>query len=443
MNNCKMYLYLLLIYILIIYFFSPLSYSHQYILQIFIIYVLATYFYLKGKKITNYFEYEPIFICIYPLLVYIYPLLVFDEDNPYLFSFFLPYNTDCINAGVCVSTIVIISFYIGNLYLPVFKREINMHNYRKIPNSLFLICSFVLYIVYYLAGGFENYKNIYMGYGGESAIHSYLLVIIQTVFPIMNFNEMWNKKQNKNYHYCWAVFLLSIIVMLHFLFSGSRGNAMLIALSIIISYCVLIKRQPLIKLLGFIAVGVVVMWIFQSLRAGSEINTDREYYYLLSDLFIPGTNTFLAVDIVNSEGCTYGVSSLAPILSVIPFLQSIVASWGLTSEQTNSAEIFTNYIGSSSGMGTNFTADIYLAFGLLGTLIIPYFFGRWIAVLRSRVGLSYYSALLYIIISGFSVYMVRSSAFFLLKFIVFSLIISSFLIYLSLLFRKLLCNKIY
>ena len=295
-----------------------------------------------------------------------------------------------------------------------------------VKNNTLLILALCLYIAYYFFGGFDFFATVYKGEeSNTSAIANYLLVLIQVVFPTLIFNEFWNKRNDVCYTYNYAVFLLVLIVSIHFALVGSRTNASILLLSAIVAYSILIKRQSIVKLFFFLILGILLMWILQSFRAGYNVETELPFFYILSDLFIPNTNTYLAVDIVESEGITWGLSSSASILSIIPFLQGFVEKlFGLTDEDINSAYLLTEYLGSSAGMGTNFVADLYLSFGMFGVVIFPYLFGAVLSYLKASIYDSYFKALIYIIISGFSMYIVRSSLFFLLKFVLFSFVVS-------------------
>lgn len=106
-------------------------------------------------------------------------------------------------------------------------------------------------------------------------------------------------------------------------------------------------------------------------RSGDGINEDLDWYYYFVDLMNPNTTTYLSCEIVNNFGITYGKSMLGSILGIIPFGQSFIEIiFGMTPEITNSANIFTNYLGVKvAGTGTNFISDSYLSFGIIGVLI--------------------------------------------------------------------------
>ncbi|EGF56067.1 O-antigen polymerase [Bacteroides fluxus] len=419
-------------------FWCPTSFSFNYNFFLFISFLFSSIIYFRNKKIKNFLDFEPFFVFITFLMVYIFPLFVFDDQTAFLFSFNQYYDLTTINKGVALSTIAILCFFIGNL---VEKKQPHIRNSLqrvRVSNGIVITASLVLYIVFYLLGGFDNFLKVYKGESGGSSVANYVLVLLQVLCPIMCFNEFWNKSNVAGYHYNWIAFLLVLWISLHFAIVGSRTNASIILLSSIVAYSVLIKNQSICRFLVFMIVGIMLMWILQSFRAGYDTNWNLEWYYMISDLFIPNTNTYLSIEIVNKQGITYGVSSLASILSVIPFLQGYVESvFSIGPHQTNSATLFTDYLGSSAGMGTNFIADLYLSFGILGVIIFPFLFGYILCIIKSHLKVSYYSSLLYIIIAGFSVYIVRSSLFFLLKFLLFGFLLAYFFNYLSTKKRKL------
>lgn len=403
----------------------PITYSRVYNYFLFSLFLISLFTYVYKKKITNFLDFEPIFICIFLLMTYVYPLWIFDDETAFLFSFGRYYDVNAINKGVALSTIAIIFFFVGNLAKITIRCSSEGMKNLYVDNRLLGIFALFLYVVYYLLGGFDFFTRVYKGEGNSSPIANYILVFIQVVFPTLLFNEFWNKKNNSQYSYNTWVFLLAMTVSIHFALVGSRTNTSIILLSGLVAYSIFIKKQTFLRLLVFLLIGIFVMWILQSFRAGYDVEKDIPWFYILSDLFIPNTNTYVAVEIVEEKGVTWGLSSSASVLSIIPFLQGFVENFlGLSDEDINSAYLLTEYLGSSAGMGTNFIADLYLSFGIFGVIVFSYVFGWILSYLKSSIYNSYYKALIYIIISGFSMYIVRSSLFFLLKFVVFSFVIA-------------------
>ena len=165
------------------------------------------------------------------------------------------------------------------------------------------------------------------------------------------------------------------------------------------------------------------MVLVQFFRSGSQYNEGLDWYYNMADLMIPNTTTYLACEIVDKTGFTYGVSMLGSVLGAIPFLQSLLNMLiGLEGDVTNSSHIFTKFLGSQDGTGTSFVSDSYLAFGIMGVLVVSYYSGVIISYLKERSRDSYYHLVMYIVYCGFAIYAVRSSFLFPIRFITYSVL---------------------
>jgi membrane-anchored protein YejM (alkaline phosphatase superfamily) len=99
-----------------------------------------------------------------------------------------------------------------------------------------------------------------------------------------------------------------------------------------------------------------------------------------------------------------------------------------------SAELLTDYTHSRAGtpdnfqigLGTTIVADIYLAFGLVGILLLMYFMGymvnRWLVKSRQ---LNYYSIIILCAVLGNSIFLVRAGYFHAFRFMVWAVVLAS------------------
>lgn len=422
-GNSK-FLYLLLVFLIVYYFTVPNEYDYYSITICSILTFGSFLYYLHYNKDKNSLSFDVIFLLSSLILYFVYPLFVYEDSTAYLFSFGLYYNVDYISKGVCIASIGLICFIIGCMSSPILygiKRD------SKCRSNLYLsIFCTLIYVLFYILGGFQYFVDVYKnGYRG-STISAYILILIQCSFPILILNELWNKKNNNNYHYSFYPFFITIVVASHFLLVGSRSNALLLILSPLIVYTEMFKRQSLKILILFFILGIFSMWFIQNIRAGHEIHSDSfKFYYIISDFLIPNTDTYIAADVVDSKGCSYGMTILSQFLSLIPFAQSFITSFGgLTDEDLSSSRFFTSYMNSNAGMGTNAIADLYLAFNLLGVVLVMFYFGKISVKWKNSLGINYYSSLYYAMLAGLSIYLVRASIFYSMRYFFYSLIIS-------------------
>lgn len=403
----------------------PKEYNDFSVIVCFCVTVVAFSLYLYQNKGRNYLSFEVLFLVSQVILFYVFPVFVYNPDTVFLFSFGLPYDDNYISKGVCIASIGLVSFMIGNI-LSLSDDHTSNHKILKKRNNLLLSCfCTLLYIAYYLIGGFQHFIDVYKNGIRESTSSSYVLVLIQSAFPLLLLNELWNKKVDSTYKLSYYPILLSLIVAFHFLMVGSRTNALLIFLPAIIMVGELFKKQSLKMLLVFFSSGVFFMWVLQYFRSGVDINTESfEYYMLFSDFLIPNTNTYMAAEVVDKDGCSFGLTVLSQFLSIIPFAQSIVYSLlGISIEDASSSHFFTKYIGSTAGMGTNTIADLYLAFGLCGVVLFMFLLGKISNKWRARIGIDYNSTLMYSALAGLAIYLARASIFYSLRFFFFLIVL--------------------
>lgn len=168
----------------------------------------------------------------------------------------------------------------------------------------------------------------------------------------------------------------------------------------------------------------------------SKENEDFHMEDSAMDLIINNRNVFLAVEIVQREGISYGVSMLSPLLAPIPFAQSLVISiTGINADDMRSALIFTKetfgYVG-DWGLGTSIVADVYLAFGVLGTLVMFIALGYFVNKARVNAQTSIFALVLYGVLLSYTVYIVRAEYLYFVRYFVWC----SMIVLLGLKFQK-------
>ena len=154
---------------------------------------------------------------------------------------------------------------------------------------------------------------------------------------------------------------------------------------------------------------------------------------IILDLTIPMRNTYAALDYVSAYDHTYGESMLINIFGTIPFMASFLVET-FPQMPLGSAELLTDYTHSrvgtpdnfQIGLGTTIVADIYLAFGLVGILLLMYFMGymvnRWLVKSRQ---LNYYSIIILCAVLGNAIFLVRAGYFHAFRFMVWAVVLAS------------------
>lgn len=407
-----------------LFYIAPTKYSFIFNLIIFFLYIIGCYLYFKNKHFSNYLDFEPIFIIISSIMVFVFPLLVFNNETAFLFSFHKEYSLSVINKGTTISAIALVCFLLGNSSK---KHEIQKEQYvtsvSHVNNTLIGITFIFVYLLYFFSGGFEKYEAIYLYQKNVNSFTNYIEPILIALSQVLIYNEIWNKSNNSNYKMNRVYIILVSLIVLQFLFVGARTIASYIVLPLISFYSCRFYKISFLKMILFLSLSVFVMSFLQLYRSGYDTTIKLDWYYKLTDLLIPNTNTYLAIDIVEKKGISFGVTSLSSILLLVPFAQFFFQSlFGLSRDSLNSSDVFTLYIDSPFGMGTNFIAELYLAFGILGVSIFPFLFGYLLSILKRKQFLYYYKSIILYVICGFSVYLVRSGLFYMIRFVMYALL---------------------
>lgn len=409
--------------------FSPKGFSYNFCISVFVICIIGVVLYFKywQKEMVNFLDFEPIFIIVSVIMGFTFPLLIYSNDSStaYFFSWNIPYSLDYFNKGASLWALGIVSFMAGSTSKIYYRPNvISKHTLVKTHRLIFFVWVFILFI-YVIAGGFTRYQYIYQEEDFSNPFLSYLEVFIVALSEVVLANEFWNKLKNKYYKIDKINIGIVLLVALTYLFVGNRTISLYLIVPIVFFVAVNFFKIKLIPFILALCLGGSLMVFMMFFRTGGGFIQNLDWYYYLVDLMNPNTTTYLACEITDKQGYTLGVSQLGPILGVIPFSQSILSSLvGLEPNLTNSSHIFTKFLQAPAGTGTNYISDFYLSFGVVGVLLGTYFFSKILNSVRLKSKDSYYQFVVYIIMMGFAVYGVRSSLLYVIRFILYGVLVS-------------------
>ena len=412
---------------LIVYLCAPSRYVWGYDLYCGIHYVvsLLAFFILTKKK--NFFDFDTIFLLSYFFVFFVYPIFLYPISETYFYVFAYWFNTDVISQSTGLALMGSQMYMLGAAWYHFKHRDEKGKSISEVlylPANIFHYMTILVFVIFMVGGGYTFYVNVYKE--GESideiSIVSYLSILFMAFYYvsiILEFNKMRFIPQGCSK---WEAFnkllLVFVFVASLVLFStGTRTTALRMLLSLIGLYALLyrpigLKMFLLLFFLGVCCMSFIV--ISRSAEGAFEVNS---FVDLFMDLIINNLNSFTAVEYVNNHGYSYGVSMLAYVLKVVPFLQSGFCSlFGLDPDDLRSAMILTvDTLGDEAtwGLGTNIIADLYLAFGAPGVIILMYILGYLVhkSEQKAKQGDIYY-LLLYTVFISLSVYMVRSEYFY-------------------------------
>lgn len=429
------FLFLLLVVSVVIYIFIPKqsNVSMPLFYICFILMLISNYIYFRAKKKKNYFDFDTIFILVYCLVGFSTTFVYNDELIFKAIFLGFPVEEEYINISNLLFLIGLQTYLLGSLK-KISKDENYKKNTKTINTKILGIAVFILSIFFIVSGGISYYRSVYdksLDFGGPGISKHILLLLVSTAIATIS-TEFYNKRICSNYKMNRFVLLSITILILLLLWAGNRTAASQLLLPIVCLYTLFFKNISFKKFCILFLLGIVSMWGIQNTRANVEDLSLASPILLISDLTIPARTTYIALEYVDTYGYTCGKSMFAGIIGTVPLLPSIVAE---ENEEllTASAELLTQYtydvyktpVEFQIGLGTTIVGDIYLAFGLIGIILLMYLLGYFINKYTTQaLLLNYYSV---IIIGGMlanAVFIVRASYTHPIRFVLWALIIA-------------------
>ena len=218
--------------------------------------------------------------------------------------------------------------------------------------------------------------------------------------------KMFIRKINKIFVVEWIFvsFLLYI--------SGNRNEMLLILLPLIVAYTVCIKKLSNKSLFISGAIGVVLMAIAGMTRQDKVSLTGSQLGVLsfTRDFADLGYNTDFLVDYTDKNGATYFQGFYGTLLSVIPYLGSVILNAINYKPVDASATLTTESVTASSGLGTSLIGDLYYTAGFAWVVVFMFLLGYVMSRLyHADKSLNIYWLVFYSYMVANAVYYIRSS----------------------------------
>ena len=327
-----------------------------------------------------------------------YVLGFIDSSDDYLWI-----NPAIVCKALSLSTIAFSAFLIGCDFLKsssisfgMNRKNIKFDTTLKKELCIFGYFLLGLYLIFvprdYLLGGYNE--------GVDRGSANVLLILLQAVFVSMFAMYAYDYKED---HYSEPFFrklkgplLLSTIYILVILVTGRRTEAIRIASLVLVVYGYCKGNRVNTKLL--ITYSVIAMLIFSvtSILRSKESSTFSEGVSQITDVssILPFTleyansvNTLhVAVDNYTDRiDYNYGITFFSTFFVLIPGLDRIVSNYFPT--YTLRSESVITYLGLDEGenwgMGTSCVADVYIAFGPIGVVVIFFLLGLFLKYLEA------------------------------------------------------------
>lgn len=408
--------------------------STFYVINI-VIYILINVWYLWKYKRDNIFSFELLFsisfgICCFLLLV------LLEQLNPSIPTHSLMLNfSDHMLCRSCSLSMLGYLFYMIAL-VPVKSREkpqinVQIQQSPKVSKMLNYLTLLLIVMFFVLGGG--NFIYSYdqtveiealngERFGRFGAVMTYIIILLN-VSTVSNIITKTSEPDESILHFIKKIdflFLINVLIMSGiFLLGGYRSGAMQILLPFLamLSYKRVLKTKQTFYV---IVSGIVVMALIGQLRSNtstlSDVGAEMTLLNFFRDFISANAATPSLVEYVDFNGNADFRNAYAQILSVIPFLQSLVLGiLGSDLLMPSSSHIYTYDICNSfnSGKGTNIIGDLYYTDGSWCVFAMMFLLG-WI-IRKTTIAKNKYVLLILVCLIGNAVFMPRVEFFYIAR----------------------------
>lgn len=416
---------------IILYYLAPNKYEINYIYGCVLIFLISTYLYFRILRKKNYFDFDTFFISSFFLVNFFFPIAVYPFGAERYFAFAYDYNEDVITRSSIIALIGIIWYYWGSLQSNFTNKKRNWKNSIINLQDLYYF-SIICLIVFIVTGGYGVLKSVYSSNpDAEKGISGYIYILCRLstiLLLIVVFNNSYSRNtklfQPNKLEIKSLIFV--VIFGLMVITTGSRtptGQIIIVWLGLYFSYY---KPISLRKTASIGLIGITLLFLVMIYRSSDsfQISSISDVF---ADFFMNNRSLYLATDIVDKDGISYGLSLLGNLLAPIPFLQNIVFSTLNIDpiDAISSLKFTKESLGevTTLGFGTNMIGDLYLGFGLLGVCVGMYFLGWIVHFTQRNCKTDIYCLVTYFMLFAYSVAMPRVEYFYVLRPLLWALII--------------------
>lgn len=326
-----------------------------------------------------------------------YVTSIIDNSDAYLWI-----NEKYVPKSLAFSNIILACFCVGNISFTSAKmpnvtqnRVLNLNGKKYLANIVLFLLGVYLVLVpkEFLNYGYERGVDA----GNANLIMAYLQAGFIAMFTLYSMDY----KQRDNI--TWVRFMkfpliISLLYVVLVLVTGRRTEAIRIASLIIIAY-IYCKSGNVnyrrILIFGILSLGTFsIIGVLRSLSSGSLQESARiiSEYTSVSPFTreLAGSVNTLHIAMANYPDpyeFNYGETFIPSFFKIIPGLTSFWENYIVGHHVDGSNEIFTSIYFSGDkiwGLGSNIIADVYISFGIIGTCLVFFIFGRFVKYLEIK-----------------------------------------------------------
>ena len=380
----KFFINILMCFIsLLLFYFSPNIYSYEYCFIVFVFYILFNVVYLLEEPKNRSFSFEFLFMVAFLMTNFIYPVFYY-LDNPTISLFAFSFNKDVISKSTGLALLAYSFYILGNTNYRNVNRDFKVLIVNDMVISSVLIISVLNFIIFTSLGGVDYYKDVYSGANAERGLTVYFMLFLSVstyLLAVLIYNST-----NRLLIIISLIYIFGLIIL--FLSTGARLFAMSLALLLLVQYSNLVKKISIVIVTVILFFGAFVMHVVQVFRESGVdnssfsdiflelINGKSSFFDSFLDLIINNRNLYVLTDFVDSNSYVYFLNVSASIFGIFPSIKSFMVFFNIPDYMTSGLMPTFLEFGSNPpfGLGTNMVGEAYLSLGVLGVIIVFYFF---------------------------------------------------------------------
>ena len=414
-------LFLILIYLFYLYIsvgISPIDISLM--KKVLLLSMLGWLFYIyKEEPISTlknqYLTVSVIFLIGFlPTCFQYYFMYVFDIVPDLSLGYYL--NTNVVNKSIILSSIGVISYFIGNLHRMksyVIVNDTNKQPPIRLNSKKIQMCSVIFFIIYFLAMPKEyfrgNYGNQDLGasvpFFADFAQQFFVYFVISSI-AIESYKirkecvkvSVINYCKKFNVIFLITLFLYTVLILM----SGDRDHIIYTTGLFIIAYFISNRIQLGLKKVVLFGVPIVLVMFVMGLLRNVDFNASTQEKVEAAVEISDNMNIAVGFAVTNEFALVvraqhaiimhvehYGhqfLTLLYEFAGLIPGMGMVFTTvLGVTQDDIGSTRIATAEMGSDHGMGTTCIGDLYLSLGVIGVALFMFFLGYLFRLLESNI----------------------------------------------------------
>lgn len=407
---------------LILYAFSPNKYDYPYLLLIFALFVFSGFISIKDQiKTKEFISFNVLFVTSFFLTSFAYPIFIKPIGIDIWLSNIINENVITKSTALCQ---IAFSSYLLGLGIKKNKKKNYAHIITKADPINYFISPLIGFI-FFIIGFFiviSTKGTINFDQGWSAFLFSFFTIY---TIVVVGYSGKQSLLYKKKYYLLICIAIASFLLLF---IIGDRGLILSIFVALFSAYTIYIRK---IKFRYFFLLGVISVFILSfiaDIRQGDSVIKNIQSYEVtqpdskwdyFSDLTAISRNIYVGYEYKENYGFYKPERIILLSLTPIPLLPTLISNHLLGEEYSSyssSSKIITSHSsfikeGPSlmGGLGTHAVIDVYISWGIIGTILLFLILGHVVNISYLNIHNNIYYAMIYFVLTAFSIYIPRST----------------------------------